>query len=116
MSDTEAEASDKQGEERTQKLLKASDSGDHEAVRRLLEEGAEITTKNSDGDTGLHLSVCKGHEEVVMTFINHGIDVNISDTKWTPLMEAAQAGQLKMAKLLLEHEEDVNIKSDDSVL
>ena len=29
----------------------ASDSGDHEAVRRLIEEGAEITTKKSNVNT-----------------------------------------------------------------
>ena len=60
--------------ELNQKLLVASESGDHEAVSRLLEEGADITTKDRDGDTGLHLGVCKGHEQVVMTLINHGIN------------------------------------------
>ena len=49
-----------------------------------------------------------------MTFINHGIDINISNITWTPLMEAALAGQLKMVKLLLKQEADVYIKSDDS--
>ena len=100
MSDTEAGDSEKgRREELNQKLLKASDSGDHEAVSGLLDEGADITTKKSNDDTGLHLGVCKGHEQVVMTLINHGIDVNISDIKWTPLMEAAQAGQLKMPEI-----------------
>ena len=90
MSDTEADDSDKRREELNQKLLEASESGDHEAVSRLLDEGAEVSSKKSNDDTGLHLGVCKGHEQVVMTLINHGIDVNISDIKWTPLMEAAQ--------------------------
>ena len=49
-----------------------------------------------------------------MTFIDCEIDVNISNITWTPLMEAALAGQLKMVKLLLEQEADVYIKSDDS--
>ena len=113
MSDTEAEDSEKRREKLNQKLLEACESGDHEAVSRLLDEGADITTKNSNGDTGLHLGVCRGHEQVVMTLINHGIDVNISDIKWTPLMEAAQAGQLKMVQILLDHGAKVNTKSDD---
>ena len=49
-----------------------------------------------------------------MTFIDWEIDVNISNITWTPLMEAALAGQLKMVKLLLKQEADVYIKSDDS--
>ena len=49
-----------------------------------------------------------------MTFIDCEIDVNISNITWTPLMEAALAGQLKMVKLLLKQEADVYIKSDDS--
>ena len=49
-----------------------------------------------------------------MTFIDWEIDVNISNITWTPLMEAALAGQLKMVKLLIKQEADVYIKSDDS--
>ena len=113
MSDTEAKDLDKRREELIQKLLEASESDDHKAVSRLLDEGADITTKNSSGKTGLNLGVRRGHEEVVMTFINHEIDVNISDITRTRLMEAAQAGQLKMVQILFGHGAKVNLKSDD---
>ena len=110
MTDTGAE--DNWRKELNQKLIVASGSGDHESVKRLIEDGAEITSKTSNGNTGLHLSVCRGHEDVALTFLNHGIDVNISDTKWTPLMQAAHAGQMKMARLLLNHGANVNLRED----
>ena len=113
MSDTDG-AEDNPRKELNQKLIVASGSGDHESVKRLLEDGADITTKTSNGNTGLHLSVARGHEDVAITFLNHGIDVNISDKKWTPLMQAAHAGQMKMARLLLNHGANVNLRADFS--
>ena len=101
MSDTEAEASDKRSKERNQKLLEASDSGDHEAVRRLIEEGADTKTEKSDGNMGIHLSAVKGHVEIVSEFITRGVDVNIrsGQLKSSPLIRAAGGGHINVITL-----------------
>ena len=114
MSDTEAEDSDKRREEPNQKLLEASDSGDHEVVSRLLNEGAEVSSKNSDGNLGIHLSAVKGHEKVVAEFLRKGQDVNIRSGQFnsSPLMWAAQEGHTNVIRLLLDHGAQIDLHNE----
>mmetsp|Transcript_33645 Transcript_33645/g.33117 ORF Transcript_33645/g.33117 Transcript_33645/m.33117 type:complete len:185 (-) Transcript_33645:147-701(-) len=43
-------------------------------------------------------------------------NVNSKDSKgWTPLMNAAYNGHLRIAKLLLSHDADINIKNDQNM-
>ena len=56
-------------EDLNKQLLEAAESGDHERVLRLLGEGAEISSRHSNGDTGLHISAVKGHDKVMKTFV-----------------------------------------------
>jgi ankyrin repeat protein len=52
------------------------------------------------------------HEECAATHIGKGADVNAkTSTGWTPLMEAAETGDVASAKLLLEKGADVNAKA-----
>ena len=96
-------------------LILAAVSGDHEGVSRALQRGAEITSRNYNGDTGLHLGAMFGHDSVVKTFIEAGIDVNIrdeGDTKWTPLIYAAVWDKFSCLKILLENGADPDIKDE----
>ena len=52
-------------------LLAASSTGDGDTVTRLLQEGVSVTSKDSGGDTGLHFSCEKGHEDVVKIYLTH---------------------------------------------
>ena len=74
----------KRQEELNKKLLKAAESGNNNDLVKLINEGADITSKKDTHDTGLHLSVCRGREDDVMTFINHGIDINMTDVHEEP--------------------------------
>ena len=79
-------------EEANKKLIKAAWSGDHEGVSRALEDGADITYRDWAGDTGLHQGAMYGHDSVVKTFLEAGIDINIrdgADSKWKALINAA---------------------------
>ena len=58
-------------------LLSTAKLGENDSVARLLDEGVEITSKDRYGNTGLHLIAARGHDTVVKTFLNKGIDVNI---------------------------------------
>ena len=102
-------------EEANKKLIEAAGSGDHEGVSKVLDEGAEITYKGSDGHTGLHLGAYKGHDNVVKTFLEAGIDVNIRDgaeTKWTALINAAYLDKISCLKILLEYGADPDLKGE----
>ena len=52
-------------EELNEKMIEAAGSGDHEGVSRALAEGAEISYKGSDGDTGLHIGAMNGHDSAL---------------------------------------------------
>ncbi len=93
------------------KLISASQSGDNLGVEVALEEGAEITSKDSYGNTGLHLSAYYGHQSVVLTLLTRGLDPNIRDD-WqeTALMRAARMGQLPCVQTLLEHGALIDLK------
>ena len=58
------------------KLFDAAKSGEHELLSRALGEGAEITYRGDDGDTGLHQGAMLGRDSVVRTFLEAGIDVS----------------------------------------
>ena len=102
-------------EQVNEKMLEAAKSGDHEGVSRALGEGAEITYMGSDGDTGLHLGAMEGHDSVVKTFLENGLDVNIidgADTKWTALIIAAYMDKISCLQILLENGADPDIKGE----
>ena len=106
-----------------QKLIQAAKSSDHEGVSRALEEGADITFRvgygDTDtfcyGDTGLHIGAMYGHDSVVKTFLEAGIDINIRDgasSKWTALINAAAWDKISCLKILLDNGAGPDIKDE----
>ena len=90
--------------ELNKKMISAARSGDNQGVEAALEEGAEITTKDSHDETGLHLSAEHGHQSVVLTLLTQGLDANIKGSgQRTALMMAAQFGHLPCVQTLLDH-------------
>ena len=53
--------------------------------------------------------VNKDYKEV-KRLISDGADVNMTDDGWTPLMAAAEQGHVELAKLLIKHNAQVNVK------
>ena len=98
--------------ESSEKLIAAAKAGDEQTVAKLLDEGADITSSIELGITGLHYSAKEGHESVVRTFLEYGIDVNIrpnTGRRCTALIYAAEEGHLSIVQLLLDHGADLNI-------
>ena len=57
-------------------LAWAAMMGETAAAELLLQRGADIKGRNSDGNTALHLAVFLGHAETAELLINNGADVN----------------------------------------
>lgn len=55
----------------------AADLGKLQILSKLIESGANINQKDSDGQTALHYAACNGYAEVVQYLLENGIDRNI---------------------------------------
>jgi len=105
-------------------LHRASSAGDVDVVSELLACGdRDLSARNRDGQTAVHLAAFYGHEQVLRALIGHGAAVNAIDSSgytvsqsytciitptllecWSPLQPlhfCAQAGQAACARVLL---------------
>jgi len=88
-SQTKLEATNAKGETA---LLIASRKGNIQAVKALLEGGAEL---NPDGWTPLHMAAGNGHQDLVRVLINSQANLNAtSENGTTAMMLAARMGHI----------------------
>ena len=89
-------------------LLCASNFGDLEIARHLLDAGADVSTAGRDGWTPLRAAAGNGHEAVAWLLLDRGADVSTADRYgWTPLRAAAGNGHEAVVRLLLDRVADV---------
>ena len=94
-------------------LLNASQSGELEEVKRLLNAGAEVNTKDNDGRTALMAASRYGHTEIAKVLISKGADVNARDMiGYTALTMSCVTGHTEIVKFLISNGADVNAKDD----
>ncbi len=88
----------------------ASNSGNYESAKLLLEHGAKVNVKeHTQGECfygwgwyPLHLALRSHNYELVRLLIKHGADVNAVRTdSWTPLHTAACGSPIDIVKLLI---------------
>jgi ankyrin repeat protein len=93
-------------------VLWASAEGYEAVVRLLLEKGADLETKDEDGQTPLIWAARNGHEAVARLLLEKGavLDAKNEDGR-TPLMLTAQNGHEAVARLLLEKGADLEAKN-----
>ncbi|GMH45393.1 hypothetical protein BSKO_13350 [Bryopsis sp. KO-2023] len=85
-------------------------NGNVQAVKLLLEAGADPETANSDGQTPLSVASFFGHSEVVRELISSSsVELNTKDEGGnTPLHYSAQAGNDEVTGLLIQAGADVD--------
>jgi ankyrin repeat protein len=95
-------------------VYSASQKGQLDIVRSLLDRGYDVNDRNTRRETALDVASRFGELEVARLLIERGADVNARDRGgWTPLITALEYGQLEVARLLLDHGADVNAKNRD---
>lgn len=92
-----------------------------EVARILIEAGADLEARNSDGETPLFLlvksveaGVASQSEGVLRALLAAGAKVNVTGPHhdWTPLHEAARRGNLRFVEILLEFGANPALKSN----
>ena len=91
-------------------LMVAARTGSIEVVRALLEHGADLNAATTETSaTALMWAVAAPHPAIVERLLEGGAEVDVSTTKgMTPLLTAAQQGDIEMARLLISAGADVN--------
>lgn len=84
-------------------LHEAAWNGDFEAVKGLVNAGADPNATNNHGHTPLHLAAFNGHLVVVQKLVDAGSEPNAKDEKGeTPLHKAAYHGHFGAIKALVK--------------
>ena len=89
----------------------ASEEGDLERVRQLIQEGQDVNRGNSYGTTPLMRAARYGRDQVVQELIRAGADVNGKDDyKQTALHKASSCGHSSVIKTLAEAGANLNVQ------
>jgi ankyrin repeat protein len=85
------------------KLCEASENGDIEAVKTLLENGVDINEKGKFDAPALWFASLRDHAEIAKLLLDNGAYVDAKDSQWgaTPFKAAAEMGHLEIARMLL---------------
>ena len=97
-------------------LADAAMRGDLEAVRSLLDSGADVNAAQGDGMSALHWAATRGDFEIAELLIAAGADVAAASRigSYTPLHMASKGGHAAIAKALIEAGADVTVRTTNS--
>ena len=103
-----------QSEQNCIALITAAMVGDTAAAAELLNQGAEVDSRDQNGRTPLIEAAFGGHHEMVALLLERGAMVNAMDADgWTALMEASSKGRTDMVRLLLNFNADPTAVGDN---
>ena len=94
----------------------AAQRGDLDAVRRLLQGGADVNTAQGDGMTALHWAAERGDEALgeVLIYAGARVDAGTRIGHYTPLHLAARGAHASVVTLLLEAGSDPSARTTNS--
>lgn len=96
-----------------QMIDKSEDEAVLQIVNFMIDHGADISAQDCDGETPLHLVAKWGRTSMLEVLLLRGADANARNHKGeTPLHVASK---IKKMRLLLEHNADPNVISNDGV-
>ena len=98
-------------------LVSASDRGDFETVKRLLEQGADVDQKDENLQCALFRAAWRGHFKVAKLLLHIQCHAKVNSTNrrlnFSALMVASQTGHINVAKLLLDYGASVNAQQSE---
>ncbi|MEH7377743.1 ankyrin repeat domain-containing protein [Neobacillus drentensis] len=92
------------------KLFQAVENTETDTIRRLIEEGIDINSQDSQGRTATMIATYNNDVEIAKILIDAGADVNIKDNmENTPFLYAGAEGYIDILKLTIEAGADPSI-------
>jgi len=89
-------------------LMRWSSVGDEDQVEALLQQGADVNSVDSDGDSALYYALSNGNFHIVDLLLRHGANPNIAGMSGNPLQVAADQGWSGVVASLLSHGADAD--------
>ncbi len=88
----------------------ASQHGQADVVKFLLEQGAIVDERNSEDIEPIHIAARAGHVDILALLVDHGADIDscTSEKQKMPVDFAAMGGSVDALAWLVEHDADVN--------
>ncbi|CAH0047722.1 unnamed protein product [Clonostachys solani] len=94
-------------------LVEALATDEVQIARRLILDGAEVNTPNSEGFLPLHLAAARGHKDLVKLLLDRGALIDrVAPMSGTALSIAAVRGKTEVVELLLEHGASLDVPTD----
>lgn len=99
-----ADILDRQNRDGQTYCMLAAGEGNLEEVKRIVEEGADITLRSKDGLNMLHWAARGGNIEMAEFFLEKGVDIKFKDLKGNvPLVHAIRSNSTDIAKLFINN-------------
>ena len=93
-------------------LFVASQNGQVEEAKSLLERGAQINFQTNDGTSALHIASQNGHVDVAKLLLEKGAKVDLlNNDQCSPLMIACEHESTDVARVLLDHDADTYLRN-----
>ncbi|MCI0550470.1 MAG: ankyrin repeat domain-containing protein [Anaerolineae bacterium] len=90
-------------------LIGAALTGNLDAIKSLLEEGADVNKKGATGTTALIAASTAGHIEIVKFLLQNNADLQVGDhLNRTALAMALHNNHPEVAQVLIDHGADIN--------
>lgn len=101
----------------SKKMINAAISGNSTEIKKMIEGGVDINTRDNTGATPLLRASLNGHLDVVDALIKAGADVNLQDSDGlTPIWSASENGYSDIVKALIRADANVNISDNYGVM
>jgi len=93
-------------------IFRAAEAGDVEALRTMLEEGADVDARKRGGATALMAAAYRGHVEIVHLLLSKRAQVDVrAKGGYTALYLATQEGYVDIVRALLEAGADPDLQT-----